>query len=127
MEPSRENPTPEARPGSAAGLATEPLNDREPPAQPLRLPLLRSTGWLLVALVLGVLSILWVVQNELVHSSIQVGNSVPPIPTLAAVLLMGGVLALHRRLRKAPADATQDESTRRSRANTLSIYVFLTV
>jgi hypothetical protein len=127
MEQSREKQTPEARPGSAAGLAPELLEEREPPARPIRLPFLSTAGWLLVALVLGVLSILWVVQNELIHSSIQVGNSVPPIPTLAAVLLLGGMLAIRRRLRWGSNTAVRDGSAGRARAYTLSIYIFLTV
>src|SRR5437763_1839234 len=53
----------------------------------------------LLALVLGVLAVLWVVQDEVIHSSIQVGNAVPPIPALAALLLLAAAarMALRRR------------------------------
>src|SRR5437870_13809491 len=97
MADSPERLTAEAHPGLGADLAPKPSEVGEPFLQPIRASSLQRVGWLLVALVLGVLSILWVVQNELIHSSIQVGNSVRPIPTLAAVLLMGAGLAPHRR------------------------------
>src|SRR5438552_1481223 len=90
---------------SEAGVDLTAAADREPAPHRKASAVLRNVGWLLTALILGVLAILWVVQNELIHSSIQVGNSVPPIPTLAAVLLLGGCLALWMRFGR-PADDT---------------------
>ncbi len=55
---------------------------------------LTGAAWVLLAAVLGVLAVGWVIRNELIHSSIQVGNSVPPIwevtsPRLAIVRMHG--------------------------------------
>jgi hypothetical protein len=82
-----------------------------------------------------------VVRNEVIHASIQVGNSVPPIPSLTAVLVLAAALALWRR---ATTDPEVDRSTRppttvregsvggrwsvvSGRANILTLYIFLTV
>lgn len=67
--------------------------ENEKPASPSP----RGGFWLL-PLILGALAIFWVIQNELVHSSIGVGGSVPPIPALAAVLLLAAAGYLARRL-----------------------------
>ncbi len=96
------------------------------PRRPAPSRLLARIGWLLLALILGVLAVGWVVQNELIHSSIQVGNSVPPIPALAAILLLGGSAALVRRAgaRSKPRTQTAVEADP-ARAPILAIYLFL--
>jgi hypothetical protein len=105
--------------------ARSPAASVLPPPPTGRALQLRSAAALLLALLLGVLAVHWVVQNELVHASIQVGNSVPPIPALTAVLLLGGAAALFRRLRagRPPSDG----AATRTRTTILAIYVFLTL
>src|SRR5438067_544516 len=57
--------------------------------------------FLILALILGVLAVGWTVQDEVIHSSIQVGNAVPPIPALTALLVLAGVAFFaYRRGRK---------------------------
>jgi hypothetical protein len=75
----------------------------------------------LLALLLGYLAVRWVVGNELIHSSIFVGNAVPPIPALAALLAMGGAAALVRRARRRAGDASG------LRAEILTVYLFLSI
>jgi hypothetical protein len=87
----------------------------------------RAGGWsrtALLALVLGVLAVLWVVQNEVVHSSIQVGNAVPPIPALAALLVLAAAarIALRRQRGRARAEAPSPPGGR-----VLFIYILITV
>lgn len=84
---------------------------------------LGGTALWLLALALGTAAVYWVVGNELIHSSIFVGNAVPPIPALAALLLLGGLAALVRFARrgvKRPGEPF-------SRADILTLYIFLTV
>jgi len=82
-----------------------------------RRPLWVSPWWFLLAVALAVWAILWVFQNEVIHASIQVGNAVPPIPSLAGLLLMLGIGYVVCRLRKKPLP----------RACILWIYLLLTV
>ena len=72
----------------------------------------------------GVLAVLWVVQDEVIHSSIQVGNAVPPIPALAALLLLAAAarIALRRRGRGARSEAPSSQAAR-----ILFIYILITV
>src|SRR5262249_14432892 len=78
---------------------------------------------LLLALVLGVLAVLWVVQDEVLHPTTQVGTAVPPIPALAVLLLLAalGRFALRRR-----RDASREPSSSPS-ARILFIYLLITV
>src|SRR5579864_456341 len=78
---------------------------------------LARVGWLILAAVFGVLAVIWVVQDEVVHASIQVGNAVPPIPALAAVLILGiaAYAAGRRGWTRLP-----------DRKHALRIYIFLT-
>jgi hypothetical protein len=50
-----------------------------------------------LALVFATLGSWWVVENSLVRSGVQVGGSVPPIPSVAALLLLALVNPLLRR------------------------------
>ena len=53
---------------SGAGPPRDPLADEGPAVS-------RGQAWFfLLAITLGILSILWVIQDEVVNSSIQVGN-----------------------------------------------------
>ncbi len=70
----------------------------------------------LIALALGflVLANLWVRQGELLTLAAQVSMSVPPVPAVAALLLMLGSLALLRRLGI-------------TRTDVMAVYCFLTL
>src|SRR5688572_23201218 len=61
----------------------------------------RKTAFLAIGL--GILAVLWVVQNEVIHSSIQVGNAAPPIPALAALLLLAAATRIALRRQRRPA------------------------
>jgi len=92
------------------------------PSRPLALSPRLPVGSLIVgllAVLLGYLAVRWVVGNELIHSSIFVGNAVPPIPALAALLLLGGAAAILRRRRMAEASGF--------RADILTLYLFLSM
>jgi hypothetical protein len=54
--------------------------------------------YVLLAIALAILAILWVIANEYVHESIGVGGSVPPIPALAALLLLSGAAVIAHRI-----------------------------
>lgn len=64
---------------------------------------------------LGTVAVLWVTRVEYLYQSIEIGNSVPPIPALAVLLSMGGFAALKRRRAKS------------GEGQRLRIYIFLTV
>src|SRR5204863_9781479 len=84
--PGRRN-TPTER-GALSVKQPAPAAGQEPPADEAG-PSSRGSFWFwLLALGAGALAIVWVVQDEVIHSSILVGNAVPPIPALAAVLVM---------------------------------------
>ena len=54
----------------------------------------RTTRITLLAIALTLLAVYWVNLDELIHASIAVGNAVPPIPALAAILILVGVTYL---------------------------------
>lgn len=91
MTPKQSEPHPEAR-------------------HPLRW---RAVVW---AVVLAAGGIAWVNQSELVLASVQVGNSVPPVPALAALVLLAVLNPLLRWMRLGL-----------SRADRLFIYLFVVV
>lgn len=85
-------------------LTTPPAaSASEPPARPgapdEEVTASGGTLWyVLLATTLAILAILWVIANEYVHESIMVGNSVPPIPSLAALLPLAGAAVIAHRI-----------------------------
>src|SRR5690242_19864323 len=59
--------------------------------------------WWLLAVGLAILATLWVFRDEVVYCCIQVGGAVPPIPALAAILVLLGAAYLATRRRDASA------------------------
>lgn len=110
-EPSREASTARHREGPSA-LPRDPLPEEEPGTA-------KGGFWfLLLALALGALAVLWVIQNELVHASIGVGGAVPPIPALAVTLLLVGAGYAARHFGLAPLLGQQ---------RILLVYILITV
>lgn len=70
----------------------------------------------LIAVFLGTLAVLWVIADELIYGTIQVGNSIPPIPAVTFLVLLAGASAWLRRRGR------QGLST----GETLFVYGFLT-
>lgn len=79
-----------------------------------RIAPLRMTGVLVIGVVLLVLANLWVRQAALISIGAQVAMAVPPIPALAALLLLLAAYPLVRRLRM-------------SRREIIAVYCFLTL
>lgn len=77
---------------------------------PLRL---RALFW---AVILALGGIAWVNQSELILASVQVGNSVPPVPSLAALVVLALIQPLLRWMRLGL-----------TRADRLFIYLFVVV
>jgi hypothetical protein len=80
-----------ARPGDEGTLETQQAVV-EQPAQAALTP--RA---LLLALLFGSVGCWWVVQTSVIHYSAHVGGSVPPIPAITALLLLGLISPLLRR------------------------------
>jgi hypothetical protein len=76
-----------------------------------------TTRCLALALLVGAPAVVWVVLDELVYATIEVGNSVPPIPAVAFLIALAGASALARRLGR---------RWQLSRAEMLLVYIFLT-
>jgi len=83
----------------------------EQPARQERALTLRS---FLLAMLFGALGCWWVVQTSVIHYSAHVGGSVPPIPAIAALLLLALINPLFRRWGL-------------NRGETLFIYVFVAI
>lgn len=86
------SPTPGSRPGrSASETETPPGTPERDLLDDARALTSRSRlGLWALAVALTLLAIYWVNLNELIHSTIAVGNAVPPIPALAAILILVG-------------------------------------
>lgn len=50
----------------------------------------------MLAALLGLVAVVWTVQNEIVHASVLVGNAVPAITALALLLILSGFRAARR-------------------------------
>jgi hypothetical protein len=81
QNPTLQHPTPESVDFPAAP-EHDMLDDRTALASRSRIV------FYILAIALGLFSILWVYLDELVHSSVAVGNAVPPIPALGAILIL---------------------------------------
>lgn len=79
---------------------------------------------LALGIALGLLAVLWTRQVELVGYTCQITESVPPVPALAALFLLGGVALLRR---KRSDDPAEHRSRGLSRAEILGVYVILTI
>lgn len=76
----------------------------------------QGAGTFLVALLLTALSVAWVVQAEVIALVTQITESVPPIPALAALLLLALANGIALRVRRRPLFP---------HATVVSIYAFL--